>query len=60
MKENLNKKINDYKTQKNKFYLDIKNMEDKINKFHEELNKTKEELEKLKLNNSPQQNVIIY
>ena len=42
MKENLNKKINDYETQINKYKLDIKNIEDKNNKLDGELNKTKE------------------
>ena len=57
MIEKLNKQIDENKTQKNNYELNIKNINDKNNI---ELKKIKEENEKLKSINGPQQNVIIF
>ena len=58
--ENLRKQIDDYKVQINNYELNIKNINDKNNILDIELKKIKEENEKLKSNNGPQQNVIIF
>ena len=58
--ENLNKQIDDYKTRINNYELKIQNMTEQNNKLKKDLVKFTEENEKLKLNNAPQQNVIIF
>jgi hypothetical protein len=58
MNEKLTQKIKDYQTQINNYELGLILIEDNI-KFGKELNRVRKENEKIKLNNAPQQNVIL-